>query len=404
MEMLDIMEKIDQFVIQRDKTRQAERAERYGGSDREAFYVSEAGKCPRKVAYDFFGMPRKQMAGRVLRLLENGDYLQSRYSKYFKDMGVWLAEEVSVNVADREDVPFNLSGRLDIVINARKMADPTFTGDPTVDEMAIIEMKSINTWGFKDVAADLQPQPEHYLQIMIYMWLTGIHQGWVLYEDKNDQTAVACPVTYDERVIYGKGTEDGRGMGIVQEFMALAEVIEGKKVPERCSNANQSKFPCKWKSDQCDYYDHCWNPAHDGYLVPKKQELIEVAGRTFNLNALPDGVTKEKVMEMKAFWDMMNGVQEVPEQAITVDTFVGELPQANIPVPELPQANFPVGHTEIIAEVDGVAAEFEFAGGRAIKCFKCSKTVIFQRKGKGGTVRCPHCQTSNFVLKLAGRE
>jgi DNA-directed RNA polymerase subunit RPC12/RpoP len=63
-----------------------------------------------------------------------------------------------------------------------------------------------------------------------------------------------------------------------------------------------------------------------------------------------------------------------------------------------------LGHTETIVSVDTVVTEFEHNMQRAFKCGKCGNVVTFQRKGKGGTVKCPHCQTSNFVTKLEGKD
>jgi len=147
--MKDLSAKIDEFVLWREKSRQNERTAKYG-EQRSSFYVSEIGKCPRKIAYEFFGLPKSEMNARTLRLLENGNYLQARYSDYFKQMGVLVNEEVSMSTADDETVPFVLAGRLDMIINQSKLFGVSHDEQNlSVADLAIVEMKSINTWGFR---------------------------------------------------------------------------------------------------------------------------------------------------------------------------------------------------------------------------------------------------------------
>lgn len=260
---MDLTQRIDELLVERDKQRKEDRV-RTHGTGRNSFYVSDAGKCPRKIAYEYYELPKSQLDGRVLRILENGNFLQDRYSAYFKELGVWVAEEVPVSTEAMDDVPILIRGRADILINAAKLFDETGTYDktePPLEDLAIVEMKSINTWGFKSVVKDNLPKTDHYYQLMLYLWLTGIPRGWVLYEDKNDQSMVAIPVAYDERVIYGS---EGRSKGLLQELEEVAQTLEAGEVPTRCAEAKPDKFPCKWKSGQCDFYDHCYDPAHNG--------------------------------------------------------------------------------------------------------------------------------------------
>lgn len=376
---LDLAGKIDELVSTKRDARDVEYQEKYG-AERDRFFVSEAGKCPRKVAYSFYNLPKQRLDGRVLRLLANGEKLQERYSDYFKELGVWLGEEEPVNTLDREDCPFNMSGRLDIRINYAKIFDPKYDKpEPELEDMAIIEMKSINTWGFKSLMKTGQPQLDHLYQITIYMWLTGIHKGWVIYEDKNDQTLLTIPITFDERIIYG--TPDGRTKGLIREFTELAECLENDKVPNRCLEANRSAFPCKWKSGNCDYYDHCWNPEHDGLAIPSN--IVEFGGKVFDLDTLPEGFTRDDVFRLKDLWDMMNPVEETEQ----VEAEAQKVETVKVKQTTQPQEGAIV--EEFLTE----------KGEKAIYCSACGMQVVYKRLANGGTITCKNCSTKNTVRR-----
>jgi hypothetical protein len=168
-------------------------------------------------------------------------------------------------------------------------------------DLAIIEMKSINTWGFKEIAKSMQPEPAHYLQLQTYLWLTGIHEGYIIYEDKNDQTICEIPVTYDERVIYG--TSDGRTKGLIVELSELGAMIDEGTVPARCPEAKENNFPCKWKTGQCDYYDYCWNPEHHGDKLPSQlvapREIVAIGELSFYKDEVLEVMTAEELTQLQ---------------------------------------------------------------------------------------------------------
>ena len=57
-----LKEKIEKFYLERRKDR-----------DRTYFYITEAGRCPRSVWYNFKKFPKKEKDARVMRVFENGD-------------------------------------------------------------------------------------------------------------------------------------------------------------------------------------------------------------------------------------------------------------------------------------------------------------------------------------------
>jgi hypothetical protein len=387
---MNLQKAVDQYLLERRAGEQAERLETYG-ENRDHFYFSELGKCKRKIAYEFFGLPKQTLAPRTLRILENGEYLQSRYSDYFKKMGIWVAEEVPYTTAELEDCPWAGSGRADIIINVGKLENPEYDKEkPDLEDLAIIEMKSINTWGFSKVVKENMPERDHYLQIQSYMWLSGIHKGWVVYEDKNDQTNAFIPVEYDKMAIFGSG--DGRILGVVNEFTKLAEMIEKQEVPTRCPEAKAEGFPCKWKSGQCDFYDHCYDPEHHGNYIPKKARIVTIGNKDFDLDNLPEGYTEEMVMSLKALFEAVSAFSEPETVTIkdAVDSAIGESSIGESSIDSLMPQNQP--------KTPGV--EFiNDAGQKSVICPECGLITTYIKLGNGGTKQCDHCNTKIAVKR-----
>lgn len=417
----DLVRAIDNLVAERREIAQLERIEMYG-EERNRFFASELGFCNRKIAYEFFGMPRLPMDSQTLRKLENGNFLEQRFHKYFSELGVLVDEEVSVSTQEVDECPVLISGRLDFIIDEGKLAGKE------EQELAIVELKSINTWGFKDVTRDMRPQLSHLYQITMYMWLTGIHKGWVVYEDKNDQTLVAIPIIFDEKIIYG--SNDNRSVGLIKEITDLAVMIENKQVPPRCPNANPQKFPCKWKSGNCDYYDHCYNPVHEGQEVPG--DFLEIMGKKFDLTNPPEGFTAEELRKMAALLQLLEGppealptpvekVVEKPEKKdVAIQAPVGEAPDvipANIlkAKSERPKTiceEHKTSEVEITEVEDddrpewpdnGTIERRHETGDRYILCGKCASETVYKKIGNNGTIKCKACGEKNFIVKNPGQ-
>ena len=142
------------------------------------FYPSVlSSPCDRYVYLAFFGRTvATPISANVRRIFDCGDYLGYRFSKYFKDMGIWVAEEQSVSLNDPP-----IAGRYDFLIQHE------------VYGKTVVELKSINDRGFKQLITD--PKPDHYLQLQIYLNLLDIQHGIVLYENKNDQQVKCFEVT-----------------------------------------------------------------------------------------------------------------------------------------------------------------------------------------------------------------
>ena len=64
--------------------------------DKVAFYVTDAGKCPRAVWFGFKKFPKKDKDPRVMRVFENGDYTHMRIMSSLLSRGAVKAIELAL--------------------------------------------------------------------------------------------------------------------------------------------------------------------------------------------------------------------------------------------------------------------------------------------------------------------
>jgi CRISPR/Cas system-associated exonuclease Cas4 (RecB family) len=169
-----------------------------------------------------------------------------------------IAPELSIKSEE-----LNISGRSDAIVKnymEHKVTQEIVTlTDPDgkvvyegpESEILIIELKSINQRGFDWVLKKNEQKEEHELQLQLYMYLTGIKQGIVLYENKNKQELAEFFIKYDpQKVEY-----------IINKIKTINKHVEDGTLPPR--EYVKTDFECRY----CDYFDICW---------PKR--------KTYNLN------------------------------------------------------------------------------------------------------------------------
>ena len=150
---------------------------------KEVFYPSALGsKCDRFLYNSYFGLVQEQVIEPITkRIFDCGDYLGLRYEKYFEEMGVLVGTEIPL----KSEIP-PISGRLDFLIKHEQK------------QLAVIELKSIGASGFK--ALTKKPKDDHFIQLQIYLALTGHEYGVLLYENKDNQRVKAFSVIKDDEV------------------------------------------------------------------------------------------------------------------------------------------------------------------------------------------------------------
>lgn len=200
-----------------------------------SFIVGEKEFCIRA---QVLSLMYKQLQGEQIpvglkRIFEEGNAIHEKWQRLFIRAGYASANMLDVTQFNKQ---FRISFTPDIICEI-----PEFYEDKMVGEL-----KSVNTWQFQKMVK----HPSASKQLQWYMHLTGIHKGFVLCEDKNNQSTKVEVYDYDSMV--------------VAPYIERAEAIkyyykrahsEGKMV-KRPSDAKSSD--CK-RCSKCVMRDACWN-------------------------------------------------------------------------------------------------------------------------------------------------
>lgn len=143
-------------------------------------YPSSIHKCSKALCYELLGYEKPLLDPRILRIMDNGNYMHERYQKMFKELGILVTEEAPIIYEE-----LNISGRLDAII----MID---------NNIAIAELKSCGENPFNKMKEANEPDPKYVAQIQLYMHITGVDLGVIYVENKNTQDVLEFWLSYDE--------------------------------------------------------------------------------------------------------------------------------------------------------------------------------------------------------------
>lgn len=214
------------------------------------FYPSSVGRCRRQIAYQMLGYPGKEIPGKNLLIMENGTSFHNRMEHIFSEMDILIAPELKLVHQE-----LRISGRSDAIVwNWLKQGEVENDSDITLldpdnkvvyegpqSDVLIVELKSINNKNYEKLPKT-KPKKEHNMQLQLYMYLTGIRQGVVYYENKDNQEQKYFYVTYDQSVVDK----------IVSDIQYIIQHIDNSKLPER--DYAPVSFECKY----CDYFGVCY--------------------------------------------------------------------------------------------------------------------------------------------------
>lgn len=144
------------------------------------YYPSEIGSCLRKVWYSY--KYPKETDIELVKIFELGNMIHDFVTKVIesdKNPHVELLEKELPLLKDMKD--FTISGRLDDLLMLKED-----------DKKVLIEVKSTKSIDFTKEASR-----SHAMQLQLYMHITGVHNGIVLYIDKNNLKSKAFEINYD---------------------------------------------------------------------------------------------------------------------------------------------------------------------------------------------------------------
>lgn len=158
-------------------------------------------------------------------------------------------------------------GHIDSIIDQRIFAQ--FAGSECKilpdENYLLIDFKSMYSFAFEKLT---QPKSEHFTQVQIYLYLTGLKYGKLLYENKDSQAVKEFLVIADQEFIEIKKAE------AISLKKIVTLTVDGKhRLPDRGFPLRTHKF-CL----DCKYRGHCWSDKHD------KERIKNISQTTNNVS------------------------------------------------------------------------------------------------------------------------
>lgn len=180
----------------------------------------------------------KQLQGEQInvglkRIFEQGNAIHEKWQRLFIRAGYSSANDLDVTQFNEK---YRISFTPDIIC-----CIPEFYSGKMIGEI-----KSVNTYQFQRMIK----HPSAWKQLQWYMYLSGIHKGFVLSEDKNTQDFKLEIYDYDSSIV---STFIDRAEEIKFRYK---KAIKEKKMIKRPSDAKSSD--CK-RCKSCSMRDACWN-------------------------------------------------------------------------------------------------------------------------------------------------
>lgn len=162
------------------------------------------------------------------RIFEEGNAIHEKWQRLFIRGGLGAPEDMD---RSRFSDEYDLSYTPDAIITIGK-------------HEYVVEIKSVNTFQF----SKMKSHPAGKKQLQLYMYLTGIHKGFVLCDDKNNQNFKVFLYAYDS--------------GEVAPFIERLEAIQyykGKFLSDKKMVKRNCKNSTIKRAKECNMCDACWN-------------------------------------------------------------------------------------------------------------------------------------------------
>ena len=215
-------------------TRGAETQERVG-LHASALIAGEKDFCLRAqvLSLIYRQLQGEQINVGLKRIFEEGNAVHEKWQRLFIRAGYSKATDLDVTQFSKK---YRISFTPDIICQIPEFYDGKMIG----------EIKSVNTYQFQKMSK----HPSASKQLQWYMFLSGIHKGFVLCDDKNTQNFKLEVYDYDHH--------------IVAPFVERAEEIKYryKKVfteHKMVSRPKDAKSPDCKRCTKCAMKDACWN-------------------------------------------------------------------------------------------------------------------------------------------------
>lgn len=192
------------------------------------YYPSEIGTCLRKIWYSY--IYPQETGAELMKIFQLGNMMHDFVVDVLrseKNPDVQLLKSEFPLRFDVDD--FVVSGRVDNLILV-KASGKEF----------LVEVKSAGS-----VEYITEAKPHNIMQLQLYMHVTGIKSGLLLYLDKRNLKSKIYEVKYDEK----------EAMKIVERFRELHKHLKEKKLPLPEARGSKENL---WMCRYCEYHDRCY--------------------------------------------------------------------------------------------------------------------------------------------------
>ena len=183
----------------------------------------------------------EQLPVGLMKIFEEGNAIHEKWQRLFIRGGYSKASDLDVTQFNKQ---YRISFTPDIICRIPEFYDGKMIG----------ELKSVNTHQFRKMAR----HPSAWKQLQWYMYLSGIHKGFVLSEDKNTQETKIEIYDYD--------------VNVVSQFIDRAEEIKFRykkamKEHKMVKRPEDAASPDCKRCKQCALVNACWKINGGGILI-----------------------------------------------------------------------------------------------------------------------------------------
>ena len=192
------------------------------------YYPREIGTRLRKGWYSY-QIPR-ETDPELVKVFELGNILHDFVVKVLKSEKNPEVELLKTELPFKQEIEdFLVSGRIDNIIMIKANG-----------KNILVEVKSTGNIDFVEDAA-----PHNIVQLQLYMYATGIHNGILLYVDKRNLKSKVFPIAYSEE----------EALKIINRFKALNKFLKMDAIPDPEAREKRNTI---WMCKYCEYRDKCY--------------------------------------------------------------------------------------------------------------------------------------------------
>ena len=189
------------------------------------YYPSEIAGCMRKTYFSYKNP--KQTDAKLNRIFEAGNMLHEFITEVIKSEKnpeiELIRSELPIEIKEKD---FIISGRIDNLVLVK-----------IDNKLALVEVKSIKF-------LPKEYRKEHETQLQLYMKALGIHEGIILYIQKDNLETRTFNIKFSKK----------QADKIIERFQELHKALTKDKLPEAEAKQDKDK---SWMCDYCNYAEEC---------------------------------------------------------------------------------------------------------------------------------------------------